>query len=135
MTFLSKLAALLTAASVSSALPASPWGSIIPVPLEGDFAANNKLGLCAADVNTSVAMGWYASWHEGYAPLAEVSWNKYTHMAFASVYVPFSFICFWINAGHSHLDIPAQRTPILLLRWRKPTRPSSKSSYLRLTIM
>ncbi|EIM82845.1 glycoside hydrolase family 18 protein [Stereum hirsutum FP-91666 SS1] len=30
-------------------------------------------------------MGWYASWHEGYAPLAEVSWNKYTHMAFASV--------------------------------------------------
>lgn len=75
MTFFSKLTALLTAASVSSALPASPWGAFHPV---------SPVTFRAADNNT-LAMGWYASWHEDYAPLADISWNKYTHMAFASV--------------------------------------------------
>ena len=32
---------------------------------------------------SKVAMAWYAGWHATDFPLSSVSWEKYTHMAYA----------------------------------------------------
>ncbi|KAG7098279.1 hypothetical protein E1B28_000242 [Marasmius oreades] len=53
-------------------------------PIEASLLARSPVNINATILgNSKVAMAWYAGWHSTDFPLSKVSWEKYTHMAYA----------------------------------------------------
>lgn len=51
------------------------------------FFLNSFVFALSPRANTTVAAGWYTSWHASVVPLDQLSWSKYTHLIYAFAYV------------------------------------------------